>query len=241
MFLSVLIAKKSYSLQKYVIVILIVGSISVFLLDSQQEHPNADNKIGLALVIGSLLLDGVTGATQDRVRSISKPSTFEFMYYVNYFSFWMLTCVMAFTGEGKEFIQFCMTFPLVLAHISIAIFFGIFGQYFMSAIVSNFGALPCSLVTTIRKFFTVLFSVLSFDNSLSTVQWISTSVIFLSLFVDVIYSKKSTKSNSMTPQSGVINLTFDSVVICDDKIDESKKSEDNNNINNSDNMYIITR
>jgi solute carrier family 35 (UDP-galactose transporter), member B1 len=218
MILSVIIAKKIYSPQKYLFVILIVASVATFLIESKESGSKEDNQIGIILVVGSLVLDGFVGATQDRIRSISKPSTSEFMYYVNYWSFLILLFVMAVTGEGRDFIQFSKEYPSVLIHIAIAVFVGMIGQYFLNAIISNFGALPCSLVTTTRKFFNVLLSCLAFRNRLTTIQWTATSVIFVSLLLDSIFAKKSSSSKS---ESEVIDSSTVSVVSVKniDKID----------------------
>ena len=43
----------------------------------------------------------------------------------------------------------------------------------------NFGPLTCSIVTTTRKFFTILGSVLLFGNAMSTLQWTGTILVFL--------------------------------------------------------------
>ena len=44
--------------------------------------------------------------------------------------------------------------------------------------VSEFGPLPCSIVTTTRKFFTVLGSVIFFGNSLLPHQWCGAVLVF---------------------------------------------------------------
>jgi solute carrier family 35 (UDP-galactose transporter), member B1 len=56
--------------------------------------------------------------------------------------------------------------------------------------VSGFGPLPCSVVTTTRKFFTVLFSVIFFGNSLTNRQWLGTVLVFSGLFADMFLGKK---------------------------------------------------
>ena len=44
--------------------------------------------------------------------------------------------------------------------------------------VSDFGPLPCSIITTTRKFFTVLFSVIIFGTILAGHQWIGVVLVF---------------------------------------------------------------
>lgn len=45
--------------------------------------------------------------------------------------------------------------------------------------VVYFGPLTCSIVTTTRKFFTILGSVILFGNVMSTMQWVGTILVFL--------------------------------------------------------------
>ena len=59
--------------------------------------------------------------------------------------------------------------------------------------ISEFGPLPCSIITTTRKCFTVLASVIFFGNSLSGQQWIGAALVFtgkkwiISFLKDVYY------------------------------------------------------
>lgn len=64
---------------------------------------------------------------------------------------------------------------------------------FIFLTVSQFGPLPCSIITTTRKFFTVLASVLLFGNSLSSRQWFGTALVFIGLTLDSLYGKINSK------------------------------------------------
>lgn len=60
--------------------------------------------------------------------------------------------------------------------------------------VANFGPLTCSIITTTRKFFTILASVLLFGNSLITRQWLGVFLVFAGLTLDSIYGKARKKA-----------------------------------------------
>lgn len=47
------------------------------------------------------------------------------------------------------------------------------------------------MVTTTRKFFTVLSSVLLFGNQLSPRQWFGAVLVFVGLFADMLWGKKA--------------------------------------------------
>lgn len=48
--------------------------------------------------------------------------------------------------------------------------------------VVYFGPLTCSIITTTRKFFTILASVILFANPISSMQWVGTVLVFLGEF-----------------------------------------------------------
>lgn len=60
--------------------------------------------------------------------------------------------------------------------------------------VANFGPLTCSIITTTRKFFTILGSVLLFGNSLIARQWLGVVFVFAGLTLDSIYGKARKKA-----------------------------------------------
>ena len=49
--------------------------------------------------------------------------------------------------------------------------------------VVYFGPLTCSIITTTRKFFTILASVILFANPISSMQWVGTVLVFLGEFI----------------------------------------------------------
>jgi solute carrier family 35 member B1 len=59
--------------------------------------------------------------------------------------------------------------------------------------VTEFGPLPCSIITTVRKFFTVLASVILFRNVISERQWFGALLVFTGLGLDSYISKTSEK------------------------------------------------
>lgn len=115
----------------------------------------------------------------------------------------LLPTAILWTGELWDFLSFTERYPSVIYNIML---FGVTSalgqvggrttgahdrpahptdcftcgyQTFIFLTVVNFGPLTCSIVTTTRKFFTILGSVLLFGNSMSTLQWTGTILVFL--------------------------------------------------------------
>lgn len=221
MILSVLIGKKTYSVQKYFIVLMIVLGVGLFIFKDRGASDHAENStVGICLIAFSLLMDGMTGASQDRMRSSNKPTWMNFMFFVNGWSSCILITVMAATGEFRFFFEFCLKHPTVAWHVALAVVVGIGGQVCISLMVANFGSLPLSLVTTTRKFFTVLISVIAFGNTLSLRQWIAAITIFAALLLDAILSKsKKSTDETSSPET-------------ESEVVEDTKVEDRQSINN---------
>lgn len=210
MIFCVFIAKKSYSIQRYLFVTLIVAAVAMFILESKKgdlEPTKVDQNLGIYLVLTSLVLDGFTGALQESLRSKAQPSTSEFMFKINYWSFFILICVMSVTGEGRDFMKFAKEYPLVLAHIALGVFVGVFAQFFLNAILAEFGSLSLSLVTTTRKFLNVLLSVIWYSNKLSIIQWVSALVVFGCLILDSIFGKKTKSKPDLESSEDMTSVT----------------------------------
>ena len=196
MVLGVLLGRKSYSAQKYCFILLIVVGVVMFMYKEGQVNKASENTgLGEILLFLSLSMDGMTGAIQERMRAASKPSAQHMMLAMNYWSTLILGTALLVTGEGKEFVSFAFKHPELFGHIASLALAGAIGQLFIFMMVSSFGPLPCSIVTTTRKFFTVLFSVLFFGNSLTGRQWLGTILVFSGLFADMLVGKKQSGSD----------------------------------------------
>jgi UDP-galactose transporter B1 len=196
MMLGVLIGKKSYSLRKYLLVLLIVAGVALFSFkDKYESHDGEDPILGSLLIAFSLLMDGIFGALQDRMRSVSIiPSSLNLMFFNNAWCSLYLVTLLIITGEGISFLQFCTRHPQIILSLSIVVVIGSLAQFFISKMISNFGSLPLSLVMTIRKFLNVLFSVIIYKNLLTFRQWIAIVIIFSALIFDAVFHKKSSGS-----------------------------------------------
>lgn len=60
------------------------------------------------------------------------------------------------------------------------------GQNFIFYTISGPGVLVCATITTTRKFFTILVSVMLYpENSLNLSQWVSVVIVFAGLFLEL--------------------------------------------------------
>ncbi|XP_026761813.1 solute carrier family 35 member B1 homolog [Galleria mellonella] len=192
MILGVLLGRKSYPLKKYFFVLLIVTGVVLFMYKDQNNKATDTSQgfgLGELLIILSLVMDGLTGAVQERIKSESSPSAYSMMLNTNWWSTVILSVGIVLSGEIFRFITFVSKYPEVLIYLAAFALNGALGQLFIFFMVSEFGPLPCSVVTTTRKFFTVLASVIIFGNVLAGRQWFGAVLVFSGLFLDIFYSK----------------------------------------------------
>lgn len=192
MILGVLLGRKSYSVQKYLFVLLVVIGVALFMYkDGKQSNNSATFGIGEMLLVLSLTMDGITGAIQERMRTDYKTKSLHMMSSVNKWSVAFLGIVIAYTGEIVDFVQFIQRHPSILWELLSFSVASAQGQMFIFLMVEHFGPLPCAIVTTTRKFFTVFGSIIFFGNSLLPRQWVATFIVFSGLLLDSLFGKKS--------------------------------------------------
>lgn len=177
-------------------ILLIVIGVALFMYKDgnvSKKQSESQISVGELLLLLSLAMDGLTSAVQERMRAEYKSKSGHMMLNMNVWSVIFSGIVILISGELLEFVQFLQRYPSTVWHIATFSIAGAFGQYFIFLTVAEFGPLPCSIITTTRKFFTVLGSILIFGNNLAPRQWLSTLIVFSGLFLDAMYGKDRTK------------------------------------------------
>ena len=181
---------RTYPLRKYLFVFLIVAGVALFMYkDKPKSSTESTLGIGEILLLLSLTCDGLTGAVQERMKREHQTKSGHMMTAMNMWSILMLGAALVATGEMFEFFHFVQKHPDILWQMSSLSVASALGQHFIFMCVTEFGPLPCSIITTTRKFFTVLASVLFFGNALLQRQWIGTALVFSGLFLDAAFGK----------------------------------------------------
>jgi len=199
MLFGVLFGSKKYKAFEYICVLLVTAGITMFqLFGSKSKKASADDSMyGIVLLCVSLAMDGVTGVAQDRIKVNGKeqkcePKWYESMLYTNAVAV-VITFVLAVAfNQIVPSIEFCLKNPdfvTILMGLSIT---SSLGQNFIFLTVTCFDTLVLTTITTTRKFFTILLSVVIYGHSLNIKQWLSVGVTFLGISGEVYdkYEKK---------------------------------------------------
>ena len=73
-----------------------------------------------------------------------------------------------------------MASSILILNITVAI-----GQIFIFLSLTWFSSITTTTITTTRKFFTILVSVLSFGHSFTTTQWVAVIIVFVGLYISI--------------------------------------------------------
>lgn len=160
-----------------------------------KKQAESQTGFGVLLLLLSLMMDGLISAVQERMKAEHSTKSGHMMLNMNGWSVIFSGIVIIASGELFQCIQFLHRYPSTVWHISTFSIAGAFGQYFIFLTVTEFGPLPCSIITTTRKFFTVLGSILIFGNTLTFKQWLGTFIVFSGLFLDAMYGKDKSKKD----------------------------------------------
>lgn len=190
MILGMLVGNKHYPIRKYIFVSAIVMGVALFMFKdstTSNSRPTLDwLGSGELLLILSLTMDGLTGAVQERMKAAHRTKSVHMMYSMNLWSSALLSIMTIWSGEIWIFRDFVERHPNLILDLGLFSALSAIGQLFIFLTVTEFGPLTCSILTTTRKFFTVLISVFLFGNSLTNRQWIGTTLVFTGLALDSI-------------------------------------------------------
>ncbi|NXL50483.1 S35B1 protein, partial [Podilymbus podiceps] len=200
MLLGVTLLGGGYPPAKYLCVLLRGGGVALFLYKPKKGAGSDDHVFWGGGFSGSSQLlsltgGGLTGVSQDHMRAHYQTGSNHMMLNVNLWSTLFLGAGILFTGELWEFLSFTERYPSIIYNILLFGLTSALGQSFIFMTVVYFGPLTCSIITTTRKFFTILASVILFANPISTMQWVGTVLVFLGLGLDARFGKGGGKTS----------------------------------------------
>lgn len=195
MLVSFLVYGRKYKLEKWFCMLLITFGVFLFQYFKPSSKVSVENtSYGLLLLAFSLICDGLLGPRQDQIRRLYKPNSITMGMFMNLFAVIYLVILLVGTNQFSPGITYLMKNHAILDEIMIICCLSAVGQNCILFLVSHFGSLVCTTVTTTRKFFTILASVLLFGNPLQPMQWTAVFVVFSGLSYEV-YSKYRQSKN----------------------------------------------
>mmetsp|Transcript_13450 Transcript_13450/g.42308 ORF Transcript_13450/g.42308 Transcript_13450/m.42308 type:complete len:320 (+) Transcript_13450:87-1046(+) len=173
---SLLLGKAKYSFREYLHVLLIVGGTAAVSMAKKAKPGAPSSTMGLLLLAAALACDGIVGGTQKALKKAladkgMKERNFEMQFLTNLY---MTLTAVVFTfamGEFEPGYRFCMENPAILKNVCLFAACSAVGQAFIFYTISSFDPLVCTTVTTTRKVFSVIYSILMKGHHMNSQGW----------------------------------------------------------------------
>lgn len=174
---------------KYLVAGLVTGGVILFTLTHKAKNRTSVNDgntgLGMAQLLGSMMLDGFTNSTQDQLFKLrghsQKVTGASLMCILNLFVFILtLSYVVVFKYDTE--LMYALTFVKQyqgsLGDIVAFAAFGAVGQVFVFIILEKFDSLILVTATVTRKMISMILSVLLFGHHLAPMQWVGVLLVF---------------------------------------------------------------
>mmetsp|Transcript_18187 Transcript_18187/g.25237 ORF Transcript_18187/g.25237 Transcript_18187/m.25237 type:complete len:408 (-) Transcript_18187:97-1320(-) len=173
---SLLLGGATYTVREYLQVAAIIGGTAIVSMGKKKGGGAENSVMGVAFIVASLVLDGVTAGFQKRLKAETakagvKPKPYDFMFWTNLFMFITAALVAGGMGEMTTGVEYCTQNPEIMSKIVKFSLCSAIGQSFIFYTIANFDPLILATVTTTRKVFSVLLSIFLKGHSLSGTGW----------------------------------------------------------------------
>lgn len=166
----------TYTMREYLQVAAIIGGTAVVSMGKKKGSTSSSSMVGVAYIVLSLVLDGVTAGFQKQLKEETKkagvkPKPYDFMFHTNFYMCITAIIISAALGEIGSGLAYCTANPEIFNKIVKFAVCSAVGQSFIFYTIANFDPLILSTVTTTRKIFSVLLSIFLKGHSLSPTGW----------------------------------------------------------------------
>lgn len=208
MVMGSLIERRQYSMQQWLSALCISAGIAIFNQSRISSNQAADVSLslssdgdnqywkGMVLLCISLGMDGFLGAFQGMLKRSGvennqrPPTAVETMMYINVYSLSMMIPLAVLSGQMGEGIRLLQNSEQLRMNVAILTGVVSFGQIFIFLCIDWYSSLVTTTITTTRKFFTILFSVLYFGHTFTVGQWTSVFMVFFGLYLSIASGNK---------------------------------------------------
>ena len=199
---SLFLGGATYGISDYAQVTLVIAGTMLVSMGKKKSSKEAhDSLLGVFYILLSLALGGVTGGYQKRLQRDCEainivPKQYDFMFWTNLFMCGTAIFIGLVVGDLHTGVAYCMENPEILSKILQFSACSAVGQSFVFYTLANFDPLITATVTTSRKLFSVLISVLFKGNPVSPIGWLGLLLAGIGILMEPITKVISRKYKS---------------------------------------------
>ena len=205
---SLLLGGAKYSTREYLQVLAIVLGTAIVGM-GKKKASGESSAMGVFFILGSLVFDGVTGGVQKKLKAETaavgvKPKPYDFMFFTNVYMMITAVVIAVSLGEFTTGAAFIKNNPEILPKIINFSICSAIGQSFIFYTISNFDPLVCTTVTTTRKIFSVLLSIVLKGHVLSGQGWLGLALACSGILSEMQVSERSEAKRASLVAESVI-------------------------------------
>eukprot|EP01126_Amoeba_proteus_P036903 TRINITY_DN3779_c0_g1_i1.p1 TRINITY_DN3779_c0_g1~~TRINITY_DN3779_c0_g1_i1.p1 ORF type:complete len:373 (+),score=69.99 TRINITY_DN3779_c0_g1_i1:160-1278(+) len=177
---------KKYHPYRYIGIFLLCLGITFFMLELERggKSPTGSSYYGIFLSILALVFDGFVGVTQDKINQIGKPSPVLFMAGVNLWTLVISLVSFYLSLEPANLWEVLTRNPSVWWYLGCISLANPLGCHFLYLVITEYSSLQASVITTSRKFLTILVNSLWFNVRMTYLQQFGIFLLFLGISLD---------------------------------------------------------
>jgi len=205
--LGILILKRHYSLLKYVSVLIITIGIIICTFASVQNKNTSDSSqpispyewtVGISLMMFSLFASANMGISQEKLYQRFGKHPREALFYTHFLQLPGFLLLLSNISEqivifnnstliSIGFVLFSISIPQLWLYLCLNCVFQYVCIRAVFVLTTECTSLTVTLVVTLRKFLSLIFSIFYFQNPFTSSHWMGTVFVFVGtlLFVDI--------------------------------------------------------
>jgi drug/metabolite transporter (DMT)-like permease len=184
---SLFVKGMKYHPLQYLSVVMITAGVVAFNYNNKKGE-TSDSWLGMIALLMSLMLDGLTSYFTETLKRVYNSTSLSAQQICSGFGALLtfpLVILKNFIFTDVTVLEYILKFPDVVPDILVFASFSAFGNYFIFWGLNLFGSLNLVIITTIRKFLTVLVSILYFRHSIDWIQALCIVFVVLGTALDV--------------------------------------------------------
>jgi len=146
--------------------------------------------MGLLFIGLSLFFDGLLSDLQNRFKQKNKVNGWQLMELMNTYASLAAIAFSMVSLELFHLIKYLQEYPDVINQLLLMGLLGAMGQSFIFYTIANFSPLILSIITSCRKFMTVIASILYYSHPVNDNQKYAIALVFGGIAVEMFLGKK---------------------------------------------------
>ncbi|KAM3142178.1 hypothetical protein pb186bvf_005603 [Paramecium bursaria] len=175
--------------------VFVTFGILLFNISESKGAGGETSIIGVLLLLVSLFSDGMLATTQQQIKEHKKITNWEFQFSLSVCSL-IASIIQVFFYDYWGFLDLLQKYPNLSLDLLFYSFYGLLGQISIFYTLSHSTPLHLAIVTTSRKFLTVLTSILLHGHKMIILQWLALILVAFGLYIELrsSYEKDAEKT-----------------------------------------------